>query len=187
MDKPVLERRRNYYINKQFQRNFILKFCTLVLIGSIISGGIIYMMSRSAVTTTFENSRLTMKSAADYVLPAVLLATAIVTILVGIATVFITLFTSHKIAGPLYRIEKDIDEVTSGNLKTLFHLRNGDEIKPIVARLNAMVESLRHRVADIKAIVNDLDADLAASGSPGAEKNKEKIRRLKDAVDKLKT
>ncbi|MFA6142164.1 MAG: HAMP domain-containing protein [Candidatus Omnitrophota bacterium] len=177
MDKPVLERRRHYYINKQFQRNFILKFCALALVGSIVSGCIIYMMSQATVTTTFENSRLTMKSTADYILPAVFLATAIVIILVGAATVFITLFTSHKIAGPLYRIEKDIDEVTSGNLKVLFHLRNGDEIKPIVARLNAMVESLRHRVADIKEAVNDLDA-----GS-----NKEKIKRIKDAVDKLKT
>lgn len=177
MDKPVLERRRHYYINKRFQRDFILKFCALALVGSIISGYIIYMMSRATVTTTFENSRLTIKSTADYILPAVFLATAIVIVLVGIATVFITLFTSHKIAGPLYRIEKDIDEVTSGNLKVLFHLRSGDEIKPIVARLNAMVESLRHRVADIKAIVNELDT----------EKNQEKIKRLKDAVDKLKT
>ena len=71
MKNQSQNRRRNYFIKKRFQTNFIIKFCALVAIGSIISGTIIYLMSRAALTTTFENSRLAIKSTADYILPAV--------------------------------------------------------------------------------------------------------------------
>ena len=131
-------RRRNYYIDREFQTIFILKFCGLIAIGSIISGLIIYAMSRATVTTTFENSRLTIKSTADFILPAVLLSGAVVIILIGLATIIMTLFISHKIAGPLYRLDKDVQEVTSGNLRMVFHLRAGDEIRPLAASLKAV-------------------------------------------------
>jgi len=109
-------RRHNYFIKKEFQRNFIIKFCTLVVIGAALSGGIIYTLSKSTVTTTFENSRLMIKSTADFILPSVLLASAVVIAVIGLATIAITLFTSHRIAGPLYRLEKDVEEVAAGNL-----------------------------------------------------------------------
>ncbi|MDO8525289.1 MAG: hypothetical protein Q7S07_02235, partial [Candidatus Omnitrophota bacterium] len=73
-------RRRQYYIKKEFQRNFILKFCLLVLTGSVISGVIVYLMSRATVTTSFEGLRLVIKSTADYILPAVLLSGMIVVV-----------------------------------------------------------------------------------------------------------
>ena len=161
--EKLRNRRRNYYIDKKFQRNFILKFCALVIIGSLISGGIIYWMSKTTVTTTFENSRLVIKTTADFILPAVLLSGAIVILLIGFATIVITLFTSHRIAGPLYRLEKDVNEITLGNLKIVFNLRHGDEIKPLAASLNAMAQSLRERLVRIKTLINELDSALESS------------------------
>ena len=105
MEDDFQNRRRTYFIKKKFQRNFIIKFCVLAIAGAIISGAIVYMMSKSTVTTTFENSRLTIKSTADFILPAVLLSTFVFVVFIGIATVLVTLFASHKIAGPLYRME----------------------------------------------------------------------------------
>jgi len=175
-------RRKNYYIKKRFQRNFILKFCTLVVIGSLISGAIIYGMSRATVTTTFENSRLTIKSTADYILPSVLLSGAIVIVVLGLAAIAITLFTSHRIAGPLYRIEKDVDKVASGNLNTKFDLRAGDEIKPLALGLDKMTQAIRARIAKIKSIVDELDgADQVGQDA------KNKVKKLKDEIKKFET
>ena len=136
-------RRKSIYINKDFQRNFIIKFCILVAAGSVISGFIIYFMSRMTVTTTFENSKLLIKSTADYILPAVLLSSAVVMVIIGLATIVITLFASHKISGPLYRLEKDVQNVTEGNLRTEFNIRSADQIKPLAISLNNMVKALR--------------------------------------------
>lgn len=180
MNKPM-ERRRNFYIKKKFQRNFIIKFCGLVTIGSIISGGIIYLMSESTVTTTFVNSKLTIKSTADFILPAVLLSSAVVVLLTGLAAIFITLFTSHKIAGPLYRIEKDITAVASGNLKMVFSLRHGDEIKPLVTSLNIMVGSIKAHIVDAQNTIEQIE------GKQVPPEVKEKIIHLKETLDWFNT
>ncbi len=184
--EKVKNRRRNYYIKKKFQRNFILKFCALVVLGSVISGAILYALSSATVTTTFENSRLTIKSTADYILPMVFLASVFVVIIVGIATIFITLFTSHRIAGPLYRMEKDVGEVASGKLNTRFNLRTGDEIKPLALSLDKMAQVMKDRVAAMKEIVGDLEsaANLSAQTSPDIKKQ---IKRLKDEITKFTT
>jgi methyl-accepting chemotaxis protein len=178
-------RRRNYYIKKEFQRNFILKFCVLVLIGSAISGAILYWVSRATVTTSFENLRLVIKSTADYILPAVFFSSLIVIAIIGTATVFITLFTSHKIAGPLYRMEKDVREVALGNLSQEFSLRIGDEVRPIAQALSEMVHFLRKEVNALKKDISDLEALSVETNASQAIR--EKIKTLKAEIEKLKT
>jgi len=180
-----LKRRRNYYIDKEFQGKFILKFCSLILMGSLISGTIIYGMSRATVTTAFVNSKLTIKSTADFMLPAVLLSSAVMILMIGIATIAITLFTSHRIAGPLYRIEKDIDEITSGNLNIVFNLRHGDEIKPIAASLNLMAGSLKEKILAVKQAIIQLESEIDRSPNPASENIKNRIKSAKDAVNKF--
>ena len=180
-----LERRKNYYIDKKFQGKFILKFCLLIVIGSLISGAIIYGMSRATVTTAFENSHLTIKSTADFILPAVLLSSAVVILMIGIATIAITLFTSHRIAGPLYRIEKDINEITSGNLNVAFNLRHGDEIKPIAASLDRMAKSLKEKILAVKEALTQLESEINRSPSPASENIKNRIKSAKDAINKF--
>jgi len=184
-DKPR-NRRRNYFIDKKFQRNFIIKFCSLVVLGSVISGAIIYAMSMSTVTTTFENSRLKIKTTADYILPAVLLSSVIVIFLIGIAAIAVTLFTSHKIAGPLYRIEQDIKEIESGNLQKKISLRHSDEIKRLAAGLNDMTETIRTDVDEVKKGIREIE-DIVQSSDGVPLKANEKIKDVKSVLRKFKT
>jgi nitrogen fixation/metabolism regulation signal transduction histidine kinase len=180
MEEKFKNRRRNYFINKKFQRDFILKFCGLVVGGSITSGVIIFIMSKSTLTTAFENSRLVIKSTADFILPAVCLSSAVVVILVGLATIMITLFTSHKITGPLYRMEQDVKEVTAGNLKIKFNLRQGDELKRMAESLEAMVRQLQSNLTVIKNALLELES---VDNMPAA---KEILKKIKQELDNLK-
>ena len=178
----VKNRRRNYYIDREFQTLFVLKFCSLVVMGAVISGLMVYMMSRATVTTIFENSRLTIKSTADFILPAVLLSGAVVIALIGLAAIIMTIFVSHKIAGPLYRLDKDVQEVASGNLNMVFRLRAGDEIKPLVTSLNNMVGALHSGISEAKKNFDD----IGSSANLSAEA-KEKIKRARESLEKFKT
>ena len=179
-------RRRSYYIKKGFQRNFILKFCALVILGALISGAIVYVMSSSTVTTTFENSRLTIKSTADFILPALFLSSAIAVALIGITTIIITLFTSHKIAGPLYRMEKDVSEVASGNLGMNFRLRSTDELKPLAVSLDIMVHELKARVEALKTGVSELDTLIGQSGAGKSAEVLNKLKEVESVLDKFR-
>lgn len=167
MSTNFSNRRKNFYIKKEFQRKFILQFCGLVVAGAVISGAIVYVMSMATVTTTFENSRLTIKTTADYLLPVVLLSGIVVVAVVGLATVFVTLFTSHKIGGALYAIERRVDEVARLNLKTEFNLRAGDEIKPLAVGLNVMVAGLRNGVKEVAEAASELEAAVVKQDPAG--------------------
>ena len=174
-------KRKNYFIDKKFQRKFIIKFCGLIAAGSVIFGLIVYFMSKSTLTTTFENSRLVIKSTADFVLPLVLLGSAIVIAVIGFSTIAITLFTSHKIAGPLYRMQKDVEEVSTGNLKKTFALRQTDEIKALAVSLGNMTEALRGNIAEVKAGVLELEPLMES------KEGKAKLKKVKIALAKFIT
>ncbi|MFA5410661.1 MAG: hypothetical protein WC321_02210 [Candidatus Omnitrophota bacterium] len=186
IEQDFQNRRRNYFIKKKFQMDFILKFCGLVVAGSIISGGIIFLMSKSTLTTAFENSRLVIKSTADFVMPAVLLGSCVVVLLVGLATIFITLFTSHKIAGPLYRMEQDVKDVAVGNLKMKFHLRQGDELKGMAESLEAMARNLQSRIAAIKSGFAELESVIIFLNRDDTQGAKAILEKIKQELDSFK-
>ena len=177
----VEEKRRNYYIARKFQRDFILKFCGLVALGALLSGAIVYAMSMATVSMAFERSRLVMKSTADYILPAVLLAGAVVIVLIGIAAVAVTLYASHRIAGAVYRMEKNLEQITYGNLKMRMHLRHDDQLKPLGVSIDVMAQVLRSRIIDAKKIC----AGLERMEMP--PETKAAVGRLKESLDKFKT
>lgn len=188
MKKGLREKRKQYYIRKEYQRNFILAFFLLVALGSAISGAIIYVMSASTVTTTFENLRLTIKSTADYILPAVLLSGAITVVVVGIAAAFITLRSSHKIAGALYAIEKNIEKIAAGNLQTRFRLRSDDQIKPLAVSLDVMAHNLHTGIRDAKNALAELERALKLDyGTDLPDSVKDRLERLKSRLETFNT
>lgn len=180
MNSGFVNRRKNYFINKKFQAEFILKFCALVILGTIISGVIIYAMSSSTVTTTFENSRLKIKSTAEFILPAVLLSGAVVIAAIGVAAIFVTLFTSHRIAGPLFRLEKDISEMAKGNMRVKINLRKTDEIKALAESLNDMVSNIASDIGQAKKPLEKCESET------DMKKIKELAKKSLEILDKYK-
>lgn len=62
--------------------------------------------------------------------------------------VFFGLFISHKMAGPVYRIKKTLQEAVDGNVdvtKIHFRLRKGDELKELVDALNGFIAKINKK------------------------------------------
>ncbi|MBF0522023.1 MAG: HAMP domain-containing protein [Candidatus Omnitrophica bacterium] len=173
------KRRRVRIVKMEFQRDFILKFCAVVILVALLIGGIVYALSAKTVTTVFENSRLQIKSTSDFILPLLVLSSLVAIMIAGTATIILTLFISHRIAGPLYRLEKDLAEVSQGNLAMSFHVRKKDELKDLAKALNQMVLSLRTRILEIKKEVDDIEI------SKLSEHDREKIENAKKLFKKF--
>ena len=59
-------------------------------------------------------------------------------------------FISHKIAGPLYRFEKDVRILAKdGDLTKIFKLRKRDEMQELAEALNIMVSGFRGKLVDM--------------------------------------
>ena len=149
-EKPASERRRKKYINPPFQRRFILQFALFMVLGFVAFTVSIYFYSHQTLTTAFIDSRLRVMSTASFLLPALLLMTFIVTATTSFILGFRLLLFSHKIAGPLYRMEKAAEAVGRGDLNLHVRLREGDELQEFARSMDDMVRDLRQRAVQIK-------------------------------------
>ena len=187
-------RRRNFFIEKKFQSKFIIKFCVLVILGSLVSGIMLYFLSWGSTTVTFENLRATVKTTADFLLPVLIQTIIVATVIVGIATIILTLFISHKIAGPLYRFKKELSSVESGDLSRNFNIRKSDQLQELALSMNNMINKLRANLAEIKkqysSLINSWDKLLSSTISKDkdvAEEMKKALREIKINLDYFRT
>lgn len=176
MEQNKSYKRRQYLINKDFQIRFIFKFCLLLLSASVLSTVILMYLSEGTLTSTFNNSRLVISSTASAILPATLLTNIITICVVAIATILVTLFVSHKIAGPLFRFQKEVREIAKGNLSINICLRKKDQIKDIADELNAMCNSLGQKIKGIREEIFEI-SEMAKNGS--------EIQQMSSALNKL--
>lgn len=161
-------KRRQYYINKSYQSEFILKFCGLVALGCIVFGVILYAFSSSTLTTSFENSRLVVKSTADYILPGLLFGGVVVGFLTAVVTSIVVMLMTHRVAGPMYRFEKYAQEVGSGQLCSELKIRKKDQFQNLVGTFNKMTDDLRSGLIKVASVSQKLDSlidDLSNSSS----------------------
>ena len=131
-------RRKNYFIDKSFQTKFVLRFCALNILTSLLTGGIIYYWNRKTKTVAFEGLELVVKSTADFILPLLLQALVIVSLFIAVATIVVILVTSHKIAGPLYHLTLELKKIKEGDLRSPIHVRTQDQLQKVADEFEAM-------------------------------------------------
>ena len=109
--KPAGVKRRQYYIKKDFQARFIVKFVIILVAGGILSVGLTFLNTQDTLTAVYANSKLTIQNTSLAIMPSVVFTMLITTLVLGLVVVAVTLLVSHKIAGPMFRFEKDIQRI----------------------------------------------------------------------------
>lgn len=173
-------KRRTVYIKKEFQFRFIFKFCLILLAGVILSTGLLVFLSRQTLTSTFENSRLVIENTGSAIFPAILMTNLITLGIICIAVIMVTLYVSHKIAGPMFRFEKDLEKIRQGDLCVNINLRKQDQFAEMALALNTMTQSIHDKVSKIdKGLDGLLESSSDDAVCPGCET---KIRELKTII-----
>lgn len=136
-------RRRQYFVAAKFQLKFvgmILFFMFAVAIfAALTSYYYTWMLLGQKLANIYPQGRLVgILRQANYIL---FVRVLLVSPLVAIAAVFL----SHRIAGPLYRMKKTLDEVASGNYSLRLHLRRTDELKDVAESINRIIELLQQK------------------------------------------
>ncbi|MFZ3064697.1 MAG: HAMP domain-containing protein [Nitrospirota bacterium] len=163
MEKPKAEikyRRRNYFIKKGFQARFILRFILVIFLGIIVSSGIVYYLTSKKIEEAYYRSHIKIASTGEIVYPILFTANTITVGIIIVITIIITLLISHKIAGPLYRIEKSIHEIGEGNLSFKIYLRAKDELITLAEIFNNMMVTLKGKIEKIQDAANYMDSTV---------------------------
>lgn len=145
------ESRRRYYVKPAFQARFILQFSLLMVLGCVGFAALIYLYGTQTMTTAFVHSKLRVMRTADFLLPALGLMTLFVASLVAVVAALRLLRFSHKIAGPLFRLERAARQIGGGDLSGPMRLRAGDELQGLADSMGGMAGALRSQIQEIKA------------------------------------
>lgn len=93
--------------------------------------------------------------------------------LVSAVVGLITVFYSHKIAGPIFRMERSLEAIKDGNLTVSTRFRTGDQLFGAADEMNAMVKALNNTVRSIDDALGEVERaenrlKEAAVGAPTA-------------------
>jgi methyl-accepting chemotaxis protein len=143
-------KRSHYFIKKDFQTKFILKFCFLLLAGVILSTGLLFIFLQDTLTSSFQNSKLVIEITAMAILPTIIYTSLVTLALLAIATIIVTLFVSHRIAGPMFRFEKELKEIGEGDLTKKLSLRKDDQVENLADCITEMTASLHEKFSLIR-------------------------------------
>ena len=74
----------------------------------------------------------------------------------ALSVVALTLFVSHKISGPLYRLTKEIEKIKEGDLKANFTTRKNDQLKGLSVAFAEMSGTLVLKYSELKGKIEEL-------------------------------
>ena len=107
-------------------------------------------------------------------------ALSLLVILIGCAGIVVT----HKVAGPIYKMKRQIREVGEGHLRLPNKLRKGDELVDFFEAFETMVVSLRSRQQSEIDKLELAIASLEAKAEPGELQPLYELRQqMKDALN----
>lgn len=132
----VTLKRKNYFINKEFQGRYIFNAFLLLTFGSVLFVLIFSFFSSSTLSIVYENYHLRLGTTPGILLNKILSTQWLFIVFGGIVITLITLFLTHRVAGPIFRFEKTFDRMIEKDISVRIALRPKDEGKVLANKIN---------------------------------------------------
>ncbi|MFH1776958.1 MAG: methyl-accepting chemotaxis protein [Candidatus Omnitrophota bacterium] len=152
--KSELKPRRQYLIMKRLQVRYMLLVLMSIVIVSAIIVWTVYFTHWALLTSdvTTQETKLTLSMIFQKINGLLLIQLPIMLMIVCLFSIYI----SHRIAGPVFRLTRSAHEVAGGNLGINIRLRRSDELKDLAGAFNIMIENIRRLVTEDKKMVAEL-------------------------------
>ncbi|MGH7433591.1 MAG: hypothetical protein ACREJL_07570 [Candidatus Methylomirabilales bacterium] len=162
MDRPSLRRRR-FYVHG-IQRKYIFLSLVPLIMSSFLIIVFLFvpldvLLYSSASPAAKEAIVQDLRALGFRIWPAIFLAMLVST--------FLSVFVTHRFAGPLYRFHQVVDQIAAGDLSTGFKLRKGDDLVELETALNRAIESLAVTIQEAQRPLDDLTVRLETLSKQG--------------------
>jgi nitrogen fixation/metabolism regulation signal transduction histidine kinase len=170
-------RRSIFLINRPFQLRFALYVCSwlfaLSLVYPLIIESLFEFFIRNAALDPMGPALSKIQSTRGEMLWLL----GFLQLLLLLVTFAISVFLSHRIAGPLYKLRKAFEEAKNGNLRQELAFRKTDHFQDLARDFNAMTQGLRGILAR--------NVDTSAAAISRIEKALETVDKDKSARAEL--
>ena len=174
-------KRRNYFIDRKLQTKYIIVTLLLLLVYTALF--VVILFTPYIIPLQMDYSLEEQSRAARMLLAlhkSVWPALGLVIVIMSGLSIFVT----HRVAGPVYRLRKALSEVAAGNLNFTIKLRKNDDLQDLAADMNLVVEELREFVKTLKddhetlsVCIGDLEKQIE-NRSISAESGRELIDKM---------
>lgn len=175
-------------IEKNFESKFFLKY----IVGIIASFGIILsaiylVLPRNDVIHYYEAIYSFIKTG-DALLKTFVIAGLINFTFIILLTTIISILASHKIAGPIYRLEKKLENFADGDLTSKVYFRQYDPLKNIANTFNNAIGETAQRVKAIDAAADSMNKarEKLDGSAKSVEAFRDRIIALENEIEKFK-
>jgi methyl-accepting chemotaxis protein len=165
MNKNSFPRKR-FFLKDSSQPRLLIGVQAIFILLLIISGTVFAIIANRDLRVAYFQAHLNIRSTLDILLPALVLVN-----LAGLALgIVLSLFYTHRIAGPVYRLCRILREIGQGNLAQVVKFRKSDELHELDDAATEMIVNLRRRVLTLQELSMTLSGEVnAAIASPDKE------------------
>jgi methyl-accepting chemotaxis protein len=151
-------RRRRFYVHG-IQRKYLFLSLVPVIISSFLIIVFLFLpldilLYSSASPAAKEAILQDLRALGFRIWPAIFLGMVV--------SALLSVFATHRFAGPLYRFHQVVDRMAAGDLSTQFKLRKGDDLLELETAVNRAIASLAETIQAAQGPLGDLTFRLEA-------------------------
>lgn len=126
-----------------YRFRFVLRLCLAFSAGAAVLYGILYLVLSRPLTGDYAGVFHALRNLSEFLRPVIATSVLVYILLVCGAAGALCVYGLHKVAGPLYRMERVMEEFRSGSPTRPVLFRAGDQIEPLAQAFNAWIGKLR--------------------------------------------
>ncbi|MDD5301608.1 MAG: methyl-accepting chemotaxis protein [Elusimicrobia bacterium] len=172
--------RKTVLVKRALQLKYIGMVFLSVLVASMIVGGDVYYSLMRVMLTECP-------SVTDRVVQFNTVLLVKIALYLGLM-LLISLYVSHRFAGPIYRFEKSCQSLSTGDLTHRVSLRTGDELMELQEEFNGMAAALQALLQKDRNLAQRLSErveEIAKRLPEGAGSARDDLKALKLELDHL--
>lgn len=143
-------KRKKYFIKKNFQGKLILGYFLFMVVGCLIFILALSYLAADSMTVVYSNNNLQIGQTPLMLFKQLIAAHWIVIVIGAVMVVIIATRITHRVAGPMFNLERSLDFMIDGKLDNVIYLRKKDEGKELAAKINQFNAELSSNVKIIQ-------------------------------------
>jgi len=167
--------RRKYFVRPELQGKYILSNLVIALLGSIAFALLTAFFSAGTKVFVYRDYTLQMGSPGSIFLRELASAQLFYIVAVGILVIFLSIITSHRLAGPMVKMERALGAMAGGDYSGHVALRRKDVGKDLAEKINAVSVNLAERMGTMDILLKKMEERLAAEGSVNGNKEMDEL------------
>lgn len=153
------------YIEKDYKTRMLMKFSVLALAGTAAFCAAFYFNLNRNMAGGYVSVLDGMRFIRGNILNNFIVTETGILLFLVSGVILLTLLMSHRIAGPIFRLERTAKAIGDGNLTTVVKLRDKDQLKELASQVNALIAGLNQTVRGIEDSYRAVEMDMVLLSS----------------------